>query len=526
MGLKNVIEDFFSDEAGQERRAWLSGKEEQFGNALNYALGPDLAPRVNALANVGAMISPGADVMEARQAGSDMFAPDRSALDRAGSAAAMVGAGAMMLMPGGASSVRQGVDSLVDAGMRAYDPNQVNALNYTRRPDAYSGDHTAPLRDGDNAPSHELGAIYPDDIYSPKAVQYYGTGDDAMDRATMGIIQGLRDNPGASVPIYRAVPSGVEDINAGDWVSVNKQYAVDHGESYLGEGYNVLEESVRADDLFTDGNSIHEFGWDPAQVASLGAVDDGVEAARQAAAANPGDEQLFKDYMALRRARDAPQSPAQTVASMLREGRGAEVTDEMYAAADPTELHRLYTEGATGADMPMDTPSRMARADGMGFDTQTPLYHGTGADFPAFSQDESKIVGATYSDADPSVASAYSKYGEDPQVYPIFMRAGNPVEDDLVSWEPMRESGALQSAKDNGNDAYYAQDGRRIAFDPTNIRSQFARFDPRLGQLGNLSAGVAGAGAVGIAAQQRQPEQRRELPPLAPELAFMKDIYR
>jgi hypothetical protein len=31
-------------------------------------------------------------------------------------------------------------------------------------------------------------------------------------------------------------------------------------------------------------------------------------------------------------------------------------------------------------------------------------------------------------------------------------------------------------------------------FDPTRIRSRFARFDPRLAHLRNLSAGVAGLG--------------------------------
>jgi hypothetical protein len=42
-------------------------------------------------------------------------------------------------------------------------------------------------------------------------------------------------------------------------------------------------------------------------------------------------------------------------------------------------------------------------------------------------------------------------------------------------------------------------------FYPSLVRSKFARFDPRLSHLGNLSAGVA-AGAVGLEAAQYDPE--------------------
>lgn len=88
---------------------------------------------------------------------------------------------------------------------------------------------------------------------------------------------------------------------------------------------------------------------------------------------------------AMRVADDAAETPAQMVARMLRDGQAADVTDDLMARADPSELHSLYVSGATGADMPMDTASRMARAQGMGFDTETTLYHGTpNADFQSF----------------------------------------------------------------------------------------------------------------------------------------------
>lgn len=127
----------------------------------------------------------------------------------------------------------------------------------------YVGDHQAPMRDG-NAPAFDLaGDIYPDDIYSPKAVQYYGTGNQSMDKDTMGLLQSLRGKPDADVTIYRAVPKGVDQLNAGDWVTVNKQYARDHGEAALGGDFDIVEKKVKAKDIFTNGDSIHEFGYDP-----------------------------------------------------------------------------------------------------------------------------------------------------------------------------------------------------------------------------------------------------------------------
>jgi len=128
----------------------------------------------------------------------------------------------------------------------------------------YVGQHQAPTRDG-GAPAFNLaGDIYPDDIYSSKAVQYYGTGSDAMDKKTMSLLQSLRGNPDSDVTIYRAVPKGVDNLNAGDWVTVNRQYARDHGESALGGDFDIIEKKVKAGDIFTNGDSIHEFGYDPA----------------------------------------------------------------------------------------------------------------------------------------------------------------------------------------------------------------------------------------------------------------------
>ena len=133
--------------------------------------------------------------------------------------------------------------------------------------DDYRGSHRSPGRDG-GAPLDDMtggGEVYPDDIYSDKAARYYGTGEPAMDRKSIRIIQSLRGNPDAEVTIYRAVPSHVEGgINPGDWVTINRDYAVMHGEGPLRGKYRILELKARAGDVYGSGDSIHEYGYDPA----------------------------------------------------------------------------------------------------------------------------------------------------------------------------------------------------------------------------------------------------------------------
>lgn len=131
----------------------------------------------------------------------------------------------------------------------------------------YRGQHTAPGRDR-GAPAYELNRdVYPDDIYSGNAAQYYGHfgGNDRQDVRTVGLLQSLRGRPDAEVTVYRAVPKDAPTatINAGDWVTPNRDYAKGHGESTLQGEYKIVAKRVKAKEIYTDGNSIHEFGYDP-----------------------------------------------------------------------------------------------------------------------------------------------------------------------------------------------------------------------------------------------------------------------
>jgi len=136
----------------------------------------------------------------------------------------------------------------------------------------YGGEHRPP-GPKDGAPANDLtggGRIYPDDVYDPDGPRVYGTGDAAVDRATFRILKGLKGKPAAKVTIYRSVPVDVDqtEINAGDWVTINRTYAEDHGLRFAetggeGEAFKILEKTVEAREIFTNGDSIHEWGYWP-----------------------------------------------------------------------------------------------------------------------------------------------------------------------------------------------------------------------------------------------------------------------
>jgi hypothetical protein len=91
---------------------------------------------------------------------------------------------------------------------------------------SYRGSHKAPSPDF-GAPLYDLtggGQMYPADVYSAKAAQYYGTGFPKADRDAFALAQRVRGNPDAEITMYRAVPKDekITGINAGDWVTLSK----------------------------------------------------------------------------------------------------------------------------------------------------------------------------------------------------------------------------------------------------------------------------------------------------------------
>jgi hypothetical protein len=179
----------------------------------------------------------------------------------------------------------------------------------------YRMEHEAPDKDnGSPMYNVSLNGIYPEDFYSSKSYQY-GDGTD-LGNESISIILSARNKPNARIKIYRAIPaiityqdkindlenqkryilkygkipidirtnldkSGYYEfisneldklkkspiafekkptINIGDWVTINKRYAIEHGKNELGR-YKIISKTVFAKNLYTDGNSVHEWGY-------------------------------------------------------------------------------------------------------------------------------------------------------------------------------------------------------------------------------------------------------------------------
>lgn len=156
----------------------------------------------------------------------------------------------------------------------------------------YGDQHRPPSRE-DGAPLSDLtgdGNIYPADVYSAQGPRYYGTGNDTMDRNAFRIANMAKGKPDFDVMVYRAIPSDIDaQINPGDWVSIDRKYAEMHGESRFDGDYKIISKMVKADDIFTNGDSIQEWGYDPkGEIGPLNSLD--LRTAAQKAQAQLVDE--------------------------------------------------------------------------------------------------------------------------------------------------------------------------------------------------------------------------------------------
>ena len=123
----------------------------------------------------------------------------------------------------------------------------------------YRGQHKAPTLEAASADDLTKNGIYPNDVY--RRPDWYESGDGLRE---MWKIQQYRGNPDAPVTIYRAIPKDVpRAVNQGDWVTTSRKYAKQHGESALNGDYKIVSKKVRAKDIFTKGDSILEWGYNP-----------------------------------------------------------------------------------------------------------------------------------------------------------------------------------------------------------------------------------------------------------------------
>ncbi len=108
--------------------------------------------------------------------------------------------------------------------------------------------------------------MYPEDVYSPDALKLYGSGPDmrTAESEVLSAMRKARGNPDYELTIYRAVsPDDSRDSREGDWVTPSKAYADQHGRGPLNGKYVVRSKKVKARTLWTEGNSLLEWGYHP-----------------------------------------------------------------------------------------------------------------------------------------------------------------------------------------------------------------------------------------------------------------------
>lgn len=190
-----------------------------------------------------------------------------------------------------------------------------------------------------------------------------------------------------------------------------------------------------------------------------------------------------------------------------------------------------FAAGETPA-MVGGTPEALARAKAQGFDTSTKLYHGTTKDISAFDRGFSAGGRGIHTSVRPEIASG-KRYvgslgddagnipsgdfkptpdGEGGNVMPLFARGPIAVEGrDYHVGAPMEEWESRLRAK--GFTGYRRDSGAKtngvgrfnevVLFDPKDLRSVHAAFDPSKSGSSDLLAGgllaLGGAGAAGAA---------------------------
>ena len=400
---------------------------------------------------------------------------------------------------------------------------------------SYRGSHTAPNRSF-GAPLNDLtggGQMYPADVYSSKAAQLYGGGM-PYDQKAFSIAQQYKDKPDALVTIYRAVPKDISNseklatlekqmaaymkrgtlpkdaenfsngskwydaayekreqlrkmpdepsnevskINAGDWVTLTREYAKDHGESALNGEYKIISQKVKAKDVFTNADSIHEFGYQP------------------------------------------------------------EIAAPRQVALDTAQKNAALPIEKGGLGLPKDNTPEM-RAQAMGYDV--PAYHGTNVweaedgrklgDIEAFNRLAStEIVGrkpsldqvGIFASDRPDQLGAGMYSGSQGAIYPLMLRMENPkstsfeqmarTASNLSSGEPLgagvvprvsdvepyrqmlKEQGfdsLILRAKQGSPYTEFKDQTGYVLLDPSQIRSRNAAFDPKRRSEADILAGL------------------------------------
>lgn len=173
---------------------------------------------------------------------------------------------------------------------------------------------------------------------------------------------------------------------------------------------------------------------------------------------------------------------------------------------------RSSVPGTVVNAMDMSQEARMARAKEMGFDTDTPLYHGTQAKFSEFDPSLGNEYGIFLS-PNKHYAAPYgglSPRGRINEPGAYFVRAENVLrpqstEDVAHAWNKVLTKGDADRLMAQGYDAIAPKEVPEfVLLDPKKIRSVDAAFDPAKRDSADLLAASPSASAPGLAANATQ----------------------
>jgi hypothetical protein len=129
----------------------------------------------------------------------------------------------------------------------------------------FEENHTTPAPKPKNVKLHELDSVMPG-IYSNNGYMKYGHGDERLDKISHEVIRFTKGVRGR-IHVYKAIPRGSQkSIKKGDWVTINNEYAKAHGATM--DDHDIISKRVSTEDLYSDGSSIHEFGYHPSSETS------------------------------------------------------------------------------------------------------------------------------------------------------------------------------------------------------------------------------------------------------------------
>ena len=229
----------------------------------------------------------------------------------------------------------------------------------------------------------------------------------------------------------------------------------------------------------------------------------------------------------------------------------------------PRQADFVLSRKGLDPQSPEQQSERLQRAREQGYDTSEVFYHGTQSNFEKFESSKAgrmaggSRVGFFFSTA-PSVASGYAVKGAyspsiiqklkgifgatTPQVMPVYLRKGRekrdirPIQDFVYTEETKNQQSLtqlIQQAKEEGFDSYTfgAEDALNalttIVFEPQDIRSVNAQFDPQLVDSANIMFSRGSEPLSPLGEAERMGMTNTDLLPTPEELDQMKkDTYQ